>query len=107
MTDPYPPLPEEEKEPRAAPPGGGFEIPWRTVAALLLVALIVVFAVENTQDVELHFLAWSWQLPLVIVVLIAVVASILLDQVLTGIFRRRRLRRAHEREELRRLRGED
>ena len=62
----------------SAPPGTGsdVEVPWRLLAALLLVSLIVVFAVQNTQDVELRFLAWEWRLPLVIVILVAVTGTV-------------------------------
>lgn len=107
MTDPFEPVQDTDERAITTEPEGPLEIPWRLVAALVIVALIVVFAVQNTQDVELRFLAWSWQLPLVIVILVAVVVSILLDQILSGIVRRRRRRHRHELEELRRLRGDE
>lgn len=82
-------------------------LPWRLTVFLMMTVLIVVFAVQNTQDVELRFLGWSWQLPLVIVILIAVVVSVILDEVLGGIIKRRRLHRRREREELQRLRRQE
>lgn len=82
------------------------ELPWRLTIFLVLAILVVVFAVQNTQTVELRFLAWNWQLPLVIIILVAVVVSVLLDEILGGILRRRRRRRRLEREELQRLRGD-
>jgi uncharacterized integral membrane protein len=82
------------------PPG----IPWRLAVFLVMTVLIVVFAVQNTQDVGLRFLGWTSQLPLVIVILIAVVISIILDEILGGILKRRRMQRRREREELERLR---
>lgn len=88
----------------AAPVGTG--APWRLVAFLLLAVVVVVFAVQNTQAVELHFLGWTWQLPLVIILLVSVVVSVLLDEIVGGILKRRRVRRRQDREELRRLRGE-
>lgn len=81
-------------------------VPWRLAVFLVLAVAIVVFAVQNTQAVELRLLGWTWQLPLVIIILIAVVLSVLLDEILGGLFKRRRRRRRHEREELRRLRGD-
>lgn len=103
--EPQEPLPEEEttEAPRAEPGPG---VPWRLAVFLVLAVVVVVFAVQNTQDVELRFLGWTWQLPLVIILLVAIVVSVLLDEILGGIFRRRRLQRRREKEELRRLRGE-
>jgi lipopolysaccharide assembly protein A len=82
------------------------EIPWRLALFLALAVVIVVFAVQNTHDVELRFLGFDWRLPLVIIILISVVIAVILDEVLGGIIRRRRRRRQWERQELRRLRSD-
>ncbi len=87
--------------PREAPTPG---VPWRLALFLGLTMVVVIFAVQNTQDVVLEFLGWSWRLPLVIVVTITVVVSVILDEVLGGIIKRRQRRRRLEREELKRLR---
>lgn len=79
-------------------------IPWRLGLFLVLMVLVVVFAIQNTQEVELKFLAWSWQLPLVVIILATMVVSVVLDEVLGGIIKRQRQRRRLEREELKRLR---
>lgn len=101
--------PAESTEPTAPEPVSGFEestagLPWRVALILLIGATIVVFAVQNTQDVQLQFLAWDWAMPLVIVILVAVVLAVLADEVIGGIVRRRRVRRRRERDELQRLR---
>lgn len=93
-------VPPVEPIPLEPTPG----IPWRLAVFLFLVVLIVIFAIQNTQDVELRFLAWSWSLPLVVVILIAVVISVVIDEVLGGLIKRRRLKRRREREELERFR---
>ncbi len=98
--------PTDRREPSRPPVDAGVEIPWRVTLFLLLAILVVVFAVQNTQSVELRFLGWSWELPLVIIILGTVVVSVLLDEVLGGIIKRRRRLRRLEREELRRLRGD-
>lgn len=120
MTDPHEPSEEESLDEEGAPGAAEADIeaprpvatpaeatpgiPWRLGLFLTLTILVVVFAVQNTQDVELKLLGWTWQLPLVIVILIFVVISVVLDEILGGIIKRRRARRQREREELRRLR---
>lgn len=79
-------------------------IPWGLAAFLVLSILLVVFAVQNTQAVELRFLGWAGEFPLVVIIAVVAVVSVVLDEVLGAMMRRRRLRRAREREELRRLR---
>lgn|SRR5690606_34271236 len=85
---------------------GGIDFPWRLLLLLAIVFVIVVFAVQNTQDVELRFFAWSWELPLVIIIVGTVAIATLADSIIGSILKRRRARRRHEREELRRLRGD-
>jgi uncharacterized integral membrane protein len=101
-----PALPADQRQPSRPSVDAGVEIPWRVTLFLLLAILVVVFAVQNTQSVELRFFGWSWELPLVIIILGTVVVSVLLDEVLGGIIKRRRRLRRLEREELRRLRGD-
>jgi uncharacterized integral membrane protein len=80
------------------------ELPWGLVLFLLLIALIVVFAVQNTADVPLEFLGWSARFPLAVVIIAVVLVTVVLDEVLGLFLRRRRRRRLAEKEELRRLR---
>ncbi len=75
--------------------------PWPLALVLILLVLVVVFAVQNTQTVDINFLGWTWRSPMAIALVAAVVAAILLDQVLAVILRRRRARRHAELEELR------
>lgn len=80
------------------------ELPFGLVFLLLLALLIVVFAVQNTQSVRIQFLVWEGRFPLAIVIIAVVVATIVLDELLGLVFRRRRRKRAAERAELERLR---
>ncbi len=93
--------PEKEPGPPVTEPGG---VPWGLALALILAVAIIVFAVQNTQVVELRFLVWQTTAPLVVIIAVAVVASIVFDEVLGWALRRRRRRRLAEKEELRRLR---
>ena len=63
----------------------------------LLLLLLIVFIAQNTQDVQVSFLAWDGTTPLSVALLIAAVAGILLTAT-AGMLRiwqlRRRVKRA-------------
>ena len=63
----------------------------KTVAALAVAALIIAFAVANSQKVEVHFLAFTTDTPLVVVILIALVLGFVLGNLV-----RRRSHRARK-----------
>jgi uncharacterized integral membrane protein len=99
--------PPEDFDEKAAPPfphEPGPSFPWRLSLFLVLIVFVVIFTVQNTQSVELRFLQWAWALPMAVIILISVVVTIVLDQILGGILKRRRLRLQRERKELKRLR---
>ena len=61
---------------KGAKPDRGFES--KTLAALVLGALLVAFAVGNSQKVEVDFLVTTTDVPLVIVILIGVLLGAVL-----------------------------
>jgi uncharacterized integral membrane protein len=79
-------------------------VSWGLAFTLLAAVAVVLFAVQNTDDAEITFLAWTWTLPLAVVLLFVVVVSVVLDEVFGALMRRRRRIRRQEREELRRYR---
>ncbi|HEY5686494.1 MAG TPA: lipopolysaccharide assembly protein LapA domain-containing protein [Acidimicrobiia bacterium] len=81
-------------------------IPWGLGSFLAVAVLLVVFAVQNTQDVDLRFLGWEGRFPLVVIIVTVVVVTVVLDEILGTVLRRRRARRRAEREELKRLRSQ-
>jgi uncharacterized integral membrane protein len=102
--------PEPVAESRPAPDSsekvfvtGG--VPWGVIIGLVLLALVIVLAFQNTQQVRMQFLTWSLRAPLVVVILISIGAAVILDEIAGFVWRRRRRRRLAEKEELRRLRG--
>lgn len=97
---PAPPPPA----PAAAPISARTELPFGLVFFLILSLAVVVFAVQNTQDVELRFLGWEGVFPLAVVIIAVVVISVILDEILGLVLRRRKRRRLAERRELERLR---
>ena len=79
-------------------------IAWGAILAFFGIALVIVFAVQNTDPVPVKFLWMEGEHPLAIVILITIGAVILLTEVIGVSYRRRRRRRRDDKEELRRLR---
>jgi uncharacterized integral membrane protein len=61
---------------------------FRLIAIAVVVTLLVWFAVENTQNVSIHFWVTSRQAPLIVVILI----SVLLGALITALLMRRKSR---------------
>jgi uncharacterized integral membrane protein len=74
------------------------------VVGVVIAVLAIVVAVQNTDDVNVDFLGWEIDAPLLAVILTAAVAGVLLDEILGFFWRRRRRRHFADRAELRRLR---
>ena len=94
--------PEAVEAPTRRPESTG--IAWGAIVAFAGIALIIVFAVQNTDPVPVRFLWMEGEHPLAIVILITVGVVILLTELIGISYRRRRRRRRDEKEELRRLR---
>ncbi len=94
-------VPEKRPTPEVAVDAG---IPWGLIFFLILSVLMAVFTVQNTQDVELQFLGWSGEFPLIMIIVGVFVTAVILDEILGTILRRRRRTRRLERQELERYR---
>lgn len=82
--------------------GTGFYV---GLAAILVFALILlILAVQNTQDVDVSFLGWDLTVPLFSVAIGAALAAIILDELIGLVWRRRRRSLLAERAELSTLR---
>lgn len=60
---------------------------------IVLLVLFAVFAVQNTQTIEMEFLAWTFQVSRITVLLITAAIFIILDQIAGYLWRRRRRQR--------------
>jgi uncharacterized integral membrane protein len=114
-TDPHVPPADsgafEPHDPAVAeppPPGGTSAVPppddavkftraaalWSSlIIGLVVLIILLVFITQNTESVEMTFIAWHWQLPLGVQILLAAVLGSLLT-VLVGAARIFQLRRA-------------
>ena len=63
------------------------------IIGLLVLVILLVFITQNTESVEMTFIAWHWRLPLGVQILLAAVLGSLLT-VLVGAARIVQLRRA-------------
>lgn len=103
--DPQDSLTVDKNPPFTAAKPASSGIPWGLASFLVLVILIAAFAVQNPADTEINFLGWSWQFPLALVIIAVVAVSVVLDEILGAVLRRRRRRRRADKHELRELRS--
>jgi len=100
------PLPEAKpKEAEHHPQFVGTGVFWGLVVGVVLAVIVIVFASQNTQAAQVNVAGWDWSAPLFVVVLIALLVGIVLDEIVGLLFRARRRRRLAEKAELHRLRG--
>lgn len=78
---------------------------WGLVIGLVLAALVIILAAQNTASVTVRFLGWEISTPLIVLILGSLFIGIVLDEIAGAIYRRRRRRILNERAELERLRN--
>lgn len=84
--------------PTGAPkPGRQIAFPWRLVSALSVFGLIFIFALQNTESVDVNFLFWSFGIRLIVVITATVVMSVIFGDMIDWWWRRRK-RKRHEAE---------
>jgi uncharacterized integral membrane protein len=86
------------------PASGSTGIAWGAILLLFGVALVVIFAVQNTDPVPVRFLWLEGEYSLAIVILVTVGVIVVLTELIGLAYRRSRRRRRSDKEELRRLR---
>ena len=80
-----------EPEPRpesADEPGAG--VPWGGIFLLIWAVALIVFSVQNAENVTVSFLVWEWNIQVALLVLITALATLVLTGVGSAIYRRRR-----------------
>lgn len=82
-------------------PGTSFErepIPWGPILLLFWAVLIIIFAVQNAHEATVEFLAWDWQMPVAMLILITALVTLVVTGVGFAFYRRRRRRNRIRRE---------
>lgn len=75
----------------AQPPRAGLSI--SLAIGIVLLVLFAVFAVQNTEVIEVEFLTWTFQTSRITVLLVTAALFIVLDQIAGYMWRRRRRQR--------------
>ena len=75
------------------------------VAILVFALVLLVLAVQNTQEVDVEFFGFVFTVPLFAVAIGAAILAIVLDELIGLVWRRQRRTRLEERAELDRLRA--
>lgn len=60
---------------------------------IILLVLFAIFAVQNTEQVEVEFLAWSFQTSRITMLLVTAGIFVVLDEIAGYVWRRRRRQR--------------
>ena len=76
--------PKKEKEPQRTRP-----VVAKLVFGAILTVLFVGFILQNSQDVEVEFLRWTWNIPMSLLLISTSIMAILIWE-LDSYFRRRR-----------------
>jgi uncharacterized integral membrane protein len=83
----------------------GTGVYWSLLLGLILAVAILIGIIQNAQSVQLKYLVWNLNTPLIVVLLVTIFATVLLSALVGVSWRHRRRRQLTEREELRGLRG--
>ena len=71
-------------------PGGRIAFPWRLVSALAVFGIIVVFALQNTQSVDVNFLFWEFSIALIVLITATMVLSVVFGDMIDWWWKRRK-----------------
>lgn len=82
-----------EPLPREPEPGRGDGVPWGAILLLIWAVLLIIFSVQNARDTTVEFLAWSWSMPVALLVMVTALATLVLTGIGSAYYRRRRRQR--------------
>lgn len=89
---------DEELVPEGAPTAVRDPAPWGLVLLLIWAVLLIIFSVQNAQQVTVEFLGWDWEMPLALLMMITALATLVITGLGMAFYRRRRRKRRDMRE---------
>lgn len=85
----------------------GTGLVWALIAALVGAVILVILIAQNTAKVTIHFLWFTPEVSLVVLVLACVVLAVCVTEGIGLVWRHRRRQRLTQRDELRRIHAAD
>lgn len=90
MTEPQPESTQQAVEPE---PKRGAGLSISVAVGIVLLVLFAIFALQNTETVEVEFLAWTFQTSRIVMLLVTAGIFVILDEIAGYLWRRRRRQR--------------
>lgn len=81
--------PEHPSQPSQEPEG----IPWGAILLGIWAIGLIIFSVQNAEQVTVDFLGWSFQMPIALLVMVTALATLVVASVGSYWYRRRRRKR--------------
>lgn len=81
----------------------GTGLVWGLIIGLLLAAVVVILAAQNTTPIDIDFLGWTFSTSLIVLILGGLLIGVVLDEIFGLVFRARRRRSLRDREQVERL----
>lgn len=78
---------------------------WGLVLATVLTVIVIILAIQNTQQITVKFLTFEGGAPLIAILLASLLVGVILDEIVGWAYRARRRRILTDKEELKRLRS--
>lgn len=92
---------EDQVQPGARPAEAKAGIPWGAILLLIWAVALIVFSVQNAERATIEFLAWDWNMPVALVVMITALVTLFVTAIGAAFYRRRRRQRAEMKRALR------
>lgn len=68
-------------------------LPWGAALLLVWAVLLIIFSVQNADATTVSFLAWSWDMPIALLVLVTALVTLVITGIGFAVYRRRRRKR--------------
>lgn len=92
---------EDQVQPEPGPAEAKAGMPWGAILLLIWAVALIIFSVQNAERATIEFLAWDWDLPVALVVMITALVTLFVTAIGAAFYRRRRRQRAEMKQALR------
>lgn len=92
---------EDQIQQGATPTEAKVGIPWGAILLLIWAVALIIFSVQNAERATIEFLAWDWDMPVALLVMITALVTLFVTAIGAAYYRRRRRQRAEMKQALR------